>query len=62
MTKELFFAQKQQGAFLNGQSLNISSVSQINQALLAMGFPYDVHKDPLHCIEHFSKILRTGTP
>lgn len=62
MIKELFSAQKQQGAFLNGQLLNISSISQMNQALLATGFPYDVHQDPLHCIERFSEILRTGTP
>ncbi|PWU15312.1 MAG: inositol monophosphatase [Chlamydiae bacterium] len=62
MTRELFVAQKQEGAFLNGRLLNVSPVSQINQALLATGFPYDVHKDPLHCIENFSKILRTGTP
>ena len=62
MTKELFSAQKQQGAFLNGQLLNISSTLQMNQALLATGFPYDVHKDPLYCIERFSEILRTGTP
>ncbi|HEV3269807.1 MAG TPA: inositol monophosphatase family protein [Candidatus Rhabdochlamydia sp.] len=62
MTKELFVAQKQQGAFLNGRLLSISSVSQMSQALLATGFPYDVHKDPLHCIESFSEISRTGTP
>jgi len=62
MIRELFVAQKQQGAFLNGRLLSISSISQMNQALLATGFPYDVHKDPLHCIESFSEVLRTGTP
>lgn len=62
MTKELFVAQKQQGAFLNGRLLHTSSITQIDQALLATGFPYDVHKNPLHCIEHFSEILKTGTP
>lgn len=62
MTKELFVAQKQQGAFLNGHLLHTSSTAQMDQALLATGFPYDVHKNPLHCMEHFSEILKTGTP
>ena len=62
MTRELFVAQKKQGAFLNDRLLNISFVSQMNQAFLATGFPYDVHKDPLHCIESFSELLRTGAP
>ncbi|MDR2539958.1 MAG: hypothetical protein LBC45_05145 [Chlamydiales bacterium] len=62
MTKELFVTQKQQGALLNSRSLNDPSVSQIDQAFLATGFPYDVHKNPMHCIEHFSEVLRTGVP
>lgn len=62
MTQELFVAQKQQGAFLNGQPLKTSSTSQIDQALLATGFPYNIDKNPQHCIERFTEILKTGTP
>lgn len=62
MTQELFVAQKKQGAFLNGQPLKTSSISQIDQALLATGFPYNVDENPLHCIERFTEILKTGTP
>lgn len=62
MTRELFVARKQQGAFLNGRLLNVSSIAQMDQALLATGFPYDIHKNPLHCMERFSAVLRSGTP
>lgn len=62
MTEELFVAQKQQGAFLNNQLLKTSSVKQIDQALLATGFPYNIDENPMHCIESFTKILKTGSP
>lgn len=39
---------------------NISSMSQMNQELLATGFPYDVHKAFLDCIERFFESLRTA--
>jgi myo-inositol-1(or 4)-monophosphatase len=62
MTKELFSAQKQQGAFLNSQLLKVSPTLKIDQALLATGFPYDIDKNPMHCIERFAEILKIGVP
>jgi myo-inositol-1(or 4)-monophosphatase len=37
---ELFFAEKGKGAFLNGQSINVSKAAMLKESLLATGFPY----------------------
>jgi myo-inositol-1(or 4)-monophosphatase len=47
---ELFTALKGGGAFLNGIKLNVTSVSQMNDTLVATGFPY----------ERFNKAKRLG--
>ena len=41
--RELFTAERGQGAFLNGARLSISETSHLLEALLVTGFPYDVH-------------------
>lgn len=41
---ELFTAERDGGAFLNGKPLRVSSVSTLVDALLVTGFPYDVHQ------------------
>jgi myo-inositol-1(or 4)-monophosphatase len=30
--------------------------------MLATGFPYDLAKNPHHCIEHFIQVLKLGIP
>ena len=42
--KELFTAERGEGAFLNGQRLAVSHTSSLIDSLLVTGFPYDVHK------------------
>ena len=42
--KELFTAEKGQGARLNGKALRVSGADRLIEALLVTGFPYDVHK------------------
>lgn len=37
---EVFTAEKQRGAFLNGQPLRISAVSSLQESLIATGFPF----------------------
>lgn len=39
--KELFYAAKGQGAFLNGKPIIVSKVDSLDKSLLASGFPYD---------------------
>jgi myo-inositol-1(or 4)-monophosphatase len=41
--RELFTAERGQGAFLNGQPLAVSAAGALIDALLVTGFPYDVH-------------------
>jgi len=62
ITHELFVAEKGKGATLNGEPISVTKTTELSQAILATGFPYDVHKNPHHCIEHFGDILREGIP
>ena len=42
--KELFTAERGEGAFLNDTRLGVSETSALLDALLVTGFPYDVHQ------------------
>src|SRR3989440_2885989 len=41
--KELFTAERGGGAYLNGRPLRVSSTTDLVDAMLVTGFPYDVH-------------------
>lgn len=43
---ELFFAQRGQGAAMNGNPIAVSQTPILSESLLATGFPYDRRKDP----------------
>ncbi len=62
ITKELFFAEKGKGAFLNGSPLKVTTTTTVQEAFLSTGFPYNVDQNPLHCIETFSSIAKLGSP
>jgi len=40
MHNEQFFAQKGEGAFLNGQKIQVSNQSDLSKSIIATGFPY----------------------
>jgi len=42
MRDEVFEAIREQGAWLNGQTLRVSQIGDLDRALLATGFPYNV--------------------
>lgn len=44
---ELFTAIRGQGSYLNGERLTVSSTSHMQNALVATGFPYDIHNQTL---------------
>jgi myo-inositol-1(or 4)-monophosphatase len=62
MTHELFVAELGKGAYLNGEKIGVSAVSKVEDTILATGFPYDLAKNPFHCIDHFIDILKLGIP
>jgi myo-inositol-1(or 4)-monophosphatase len=41
--RELFTAERDGGAFLNGRPLHVSATAALVDAMLVTGFPYDVH-------------------
>ncbi len=44
--KELFFAERSQGATLNGKRIHVSKAKTLEDSLLATGFPYDRNIKP----------------
>jgi len=55
--KELFTAERGQGAWLNGQPLRVSAADALIDSLLVTGFHYDVHKDPGEVIALFGTFI-----
>ncbi len=51
--RELFFAEKGTGAYLNDVQLRVSKTSQLDRAMLATGFPYDRKTSPVNNYDHF---------
>lgn len=45
MRGELFWAEKGQGAYLNGRPIHVSDAPTVEASILASGFPYDRHHD-----------------
>lgn len=62
MTNELFVAEKGKGAFLNGQKINVSETKDLQKAILATGFPYNLKDNPEKCIDRFIDIIKLGLP
>jgi myo-inositol-1(or 4)-monophosphatase len=57
MREEMFSALKCQGAFLNGKSIHVSSVQDLDKSLVATGFPYDLRESEVNNIDHFNNFL-----
>jgi myo-inositol-1(or 4)-monophosphatase len=55
--RELFTAERGQGAYLNGAALRVSATATLLDALLVTGFPYDVHKQSRDLVELFGAFL-----
>ncbi len=54
MRDELFSAEKGSGAFLNGKPIQVSTEARLIRSLLITGFPYNIHENPNHALEHFN--------
>lgn len=53
---ELFLAQRDGGAFLNGSSIHVSRTSDLSSSLLATGFPYDIRVNPDNNLGKFNRM------
>jgi myo-inositol-1(or 4)-monophosphatase len=67
-TKTLFTAEKNEGAFMNGQPISVSEIANLQDSLLVTGFPYDVSTTKDDNIAEYAKalkrtqgVLRTGS-
>lgn len=57
-SKELFCAEKNKGAFLNGKKISVSKVNKVEKSCLVTGFPYNVKYNPSNVFEHFILFLK----
>ncbi len=57
MREEFFWAIETRGAYLNGREIRVSPVDDLNQSLLATGFPYDVRESQVNNVDHFNRFL-----
>jgi myo-inositol-1(or 4)-monophosphatase len=55
MRDEMFLAERGQGAHLNGRSLCVSSVTELQRSLLVTGFPYNAWDTPQDNFANFVK-------
>jgi myo-inositol-1(or 4)-monophosphatase len=51
---EIFSAERGKGAWLNGARLRVSTVSDLDYALLVTGFPYDIRTNPTN-LEYYRR-------
>jgi len=54
---EMFLAEKSAGASLNGERIRVSGISDLNHAMLATGFAYNVREAKNNNLDHFEKML-----
>ena len=60
--KELFFAEKGRGAYLNDEKISVSKKSDFKKACLVTGFPYKWPKTYEHPIKVFERFIMEGLP
>jgi myo-inositol-1(or 4)-monophosphatase len=54
---ELFTAQQDHGAFLNGERISVSATPRLIEALLCTGFPYDLRESSVNNMDHFNNFI-----
>jgi len=55
--RELFTAERGEGAYVNGSALAVSGASALVDSLLVTGFPYDIHRRSEELLEVFAAFL-----
>ena len=54
---EMFLAEKGGGARLNGEKIQVSSIQELDRAMLATGFAYNIRETSNNNLNHFEKFL-----
>jgi myo-inositol-1(or 4)-monophosphatase len=54
MREECFTAEWGQGAFLNGQRLQVAQAEDLDHSLLVTGFPYDIRSNPENNLNYYT--------
>jgi myo-inositol-1(or 4)-monophosphatase len=57
LRRECFSTIRGQGAKLNGQAICVSNLTELDQALLATGFPYDCRDNPDFYLSYFRAFM-----
>ncbi|MEE8581168.1 MAG: inositol monophosphatase family protein [Myxococcota bacterium] len=60
LLEELYHAVRGGGAFLNGRRLRVSQESQLEKALVATGFAYDVRKNRQDNVAEFGRFIKAA--
>jgi myo-inositol-1(or 4)-monophosphatase len=55
--RELFTAERGQGAWLNGVPLGVSAADELIDSLLVTGFHYGIHRDPEELVSLFREFI-----
>ncbi|RJR18442.1 MAG: inositol monophosphatase [Desulfobacteraceae bacterium] len=54
---EMFEAEKEHGAYLNGSPIRVSTISILQESLLATGFPYSIYDNLQPVMNRFEKMI-----
>ena len=55
--EECFSAERERGAWLNGQPIRVSEASSLDQSLLVTGFAYDIRTNPQNNLDYFDYFM-----
>ncbi len=62
MLDELFYAEKNTGAFFNGRPIKVSAKDDLYTSYLATSLSFNLHQNKGHTIELFSHMAKLGFP
>ena len=55
--EECYSAERERGAWLNGQPIRVSEASNLDQSLLVTGFSYDIRTNPQNNLDYFEYFM-----
>lgn len=58
MRDHMYWAEEGSGAYLNGEPMKVSQATTVQDSILASGFPYDRHSDPVDNIAQMGLFLK----